>query len=132
MSFEQEERPVAICLGEFLRDRAARTAPWNCSTLAADWCMTRGHTDFAAAWRDITDPVDCETTARDGLVHLWDIGIGDALPVVTDLSPGDIGVVSLGSLEAGAIWTGSKWAIQTPRGTHFAANLAVIKAWRPQ
>lgn len=118
-------------LGDFLLDHAAQAAPWNCSTLAADWCMALGHRDFAAAWRGITDPVDCEATAEGGLVHLWDIGIGDALPVVTDLQPGDIGVVSLGPLEAGAIWTGLKWAIRTPRGMHFSPEVTVIKAWRP-
>jgi len=118
-------------LGDFLRDHAASAAPWNGSTLAADWCIALGHPDFAAAWRDITDPAECEATAQDGLSALWVIGIGDALPAVTDLEPGDIGVVSLGPLEAGAIWTGTRWAIRTPRGMHFSSDLTVIKAWRP-
>jgi len=118
-------------LGEFLRDHVTPAVPWNCSTLAADWCLALGHPDFAAAWREITDPIECEVTAQAGLLALWDIGIGDRLPAVTDLEPGDIAVVALGPIEAGAIWTGERFAIRTQRGLHFTDSLTVLKAWRP-
>lgn len=123
-------------LGEFLKAQCANGGDWNCSTLAADWAIARGHPDFAAEWRTITDPADCETAPAEagGLLALWERGIGDGLPVVTgELVAGDIAVVGLGHLEAGAIWTGERWAMRATRGLHFVGPqmVSVIKAWRP-
>lgn len=122
-------------LGDFLKRELSNGSAWNCSTQPADWCVALGHPDFAAAWRDITDPAHCEAVQSDAgnLLALWDHGIGDALPVVDDLAPGDIAVLSALGLEAGGIWTGQRWAIRAPRGLHFVAAdaLAVVKAWRP-
>lgn len=119
-------------LGEFLR--GVGPGPWNCSTIAADWCLAQGHPDFAADWRGITDPDECDEITAHGLVPLWDRGIGDALPVVeAPFEPGDIGVIRAHGLEAGAIFTGERWALRSPRG--FAAirlgDEHVLKAWRP-
>lgn len=122
-------------LGDFLFDAANDRGPWNCSTLAADWCVALGHPDFAAEWREVVEADACETVPRQagGLVALWDLGIADALPVVTDLMPGDIAVVTALGLEAGAIWTGEFWALRAARGIHFLAPhaVSVVKAWRP-
>lgn len=118
-------------LGDFLKNQGGSS--WNCSTMPADWCMALGHPDYAAAWRDITDPHACEaTTAHDGLLTLWQQGIGGALPVVEVLEPGDIAVIALGPLEAGAIWTGERFAIRTAKGLHFSAEPRLLKAWRPR
>ena len=123
-------------LGGFLKGQLANGSPWNCSTLAADWCVSLGHPDFAAAWRDVTDPDECVSMPINsgGLVVLWKEGIGAALPIVEDpLQPGDIAVVAAHGLEAGAIWTGERWAMKAARGLHFIAADAVevLKAWRP-
>lgn len=130
-------------LGEFLKGAACDRGPWNCSTLAADWCVSLGHPDFADAWRGVTDPVECDQVAAEGLAALWDHGIGDALPVAADAvegcslfawaQPGDIAVISLAGVEAGAIWTGQRLAIKAARGLHFVEPEAarVLKAWRP-
>jgi len=125
-----------MSLGEFLRHRATESAPWNCSTLPADWCVHLGHPDFAAAWRGIVDRVDGEdcTAAAGGLVNLWERGLSGALPeVLDDLSPGDVAVVRVFNFEAGAIWTGQRWALKTKHGLHFAAadQVELIMAWRP-
>lgn len=123
-------------LGDFLKRELSNGSAWNCSTLPADWCLALGHPDFAAAWRDVTDPTECEAVPRaaGGLVALWDKGIGTALPPVDEPQPGDIAVISALGLEAGAIWTGERWAIRAPRGLHFIASgphVAIVKAWRP-
>jgi len=121
-------------VGDFLLAQASNRAPWNCSTLAADWCMALGHPDFAEEWREVTDEAECAAVAADGLVPLWDIGICDALPVVEgELEAGDIAVVSAHGMEAGAIWTGERWAMRLPRGILCAAPdaVSVAKAWRP-
>jgi hypothetical protein len=42
-------------------------------------------------------------------------------------------VVALGAEEAGAIFTGERWAVKGARCVHFidAPRLTVVKAWRP-
>lgn len=124
-----------MTLGEFLQTQTGTGTPWNCSHLSADWCMARGHPDFAAEWREIVDPGLCDATTEraGGLLLLWDQGIGDGLPVVTELQAGDIAVVGAAGIQAGAIWTGERWAIRAARGLHFLAanSVALIKAWRP-
>lgn len=120
-------------LAAFLKAQCANGDAWNCSTLAADWCLTLGYPDFAAPWRDITDLQACEHAPAQagGLVELWQIGIGDALAVVDDApQPGDIAVLTAHGYEAGGIFTGERWAIRAPRCLHFVPA-TIIKAWRP-
>jgi len=125
--------PSRVTLGDFLKACSGKREPWNCSTLPADWCIALGHPDYAAEWRGISDSRECEDVAAVGLVTLWDRGIGGALPTVEPeaLATGDIAVVALGSLQAGAIWTGERFAIRIPSGLHFSGGLHVLKAWRP-
>lgn len=119
-------------LGDFLK--GVGRGDWNCSTLPADWCLALGHPDFASDWRGITDPDECEAISVRGLVALWERGIGDALPVaVSPYRPGDIAVIRAHGLEAGAIFTGERWALRSARG--FTAlpldDEHIVKAWRP-
>lgn len=133
-------------LGDFLKAAGSIAGPWNCSTLAADWCVSQGYPDFAAEWRGIIDEAECDAVATEagGLELLWDRGIGEALPVVGEaepgqsidpagLEPGDILIVALAEKQAGAIWTGQRLALKAPRGLHFLepGALRIDKAWRP-
>jgi hypothetical protein len=122
-----------MTLGEFLQREAASRAPWNCSTMAADWCMALGHPDFAKRWRRITTGPAIRKATRRGLVRLWLQGIGPALPVVADLRMGDIAVIEAGGEEAGAIFTGQRWAMRRERGLLFVApeGIPILKVWRP-
>jgi hypothetical protein len=125
-----------VTVGEFLRRQAGSAGAWNCSTLPADWCIALGHPDYAAAWRDIVDENACEATATDagGLLVLWREGIGDALPPATEpYQAGDIAVVAAHGLEAGAVFTGERWAMRMRRGLMMVAldMVAVAGAWRP-
>lgn len=123
-------------LGEFLRKAALDRSSWNCSTMPADWCISLGFPDFAAAWRNIVEPDECEAAPCEagGLAVLWDRGIADGLPCASaPFMPGDIGVISLYGFEAGGIYTGDKWAVRKQRGLAFAQlpERAIIAAWRP-
>lgn len=133
-------------LGDFLKRELSNGGPWNCSTLPADWCVALGHPDFAADWRYLTDPAECDAAPRaaGGLVALWDAAIGLALPTVgevggvpvrvSEVEPGDIAVITALGIEAGAIWTGKRWAVKAARGLHFVQDtrhVAIAKAWRP-
>lgn len=123
-----------MSLAEFLSSVAAQRKPWNCSTMPADWCRVLGHPDFAARWRDVVNPAECETIAGGDLLSLWDEGIGDALPVVTaPFLAGDIAVIRRLGLQAGAIFTGARWAVQSEHGLAALPLLdsAIVKAWRP-
>lgn len=122
-----------MTLGKFLKAAANNRVPGNCSTLPADWLLTLGFPDFAAPWRETTgDAADAVLAGE--LVGHWDAAIGTALPVVTSpFLPGDIGIVRRLIWEAGAIFTGERWAFQRRRGLAFAPmpDEAIIKAWRP-
>lgn len=122
-------------LGDFLLAECGSRAPWNCSTFPADWAILCGHPDFAAAWRDVTDPDECEAVQAEAgaLVALWDEGIGDGMEPVDDPEAGDVAVVRVGPYEAGAIFTGERWAIKGQRCVHFRSvdEVQAVKVWRP-
>jgi hypothetical protein len=123
-----------VNVADFLFEAANDRRPWNCSTLPADWCLTLGHPDFAAGWRETIEETECQFAAAAGLVALWNEGIGDALPAAPDnLRAGDIAVISRLGLEAGAIFDGERWALRTARGLIFAMlpGDSILKAWRP-
>ena len=126
-----------MTLAEFLKRECGNHAPWHCSTMAADWCIALGYPDFAAAWRDVFEPSACDATAdaAGGLLNLWNEGIGDGLPVVKDRRGGDIAVITALGVEAGAIWTGERWALRSTDGTvawlNDAPRICALKSWRP-
>lgn len=123
-------------LGDFLEQAAQDRPAWNCCTMPADWGVALGYPDFAAAWRGVTDPKKCEDIPRaaGGLATLWAREIGDTVPLAAPpYRRGDVGVVSVRGMEAGAIFTGDKWAVRTERGISFARldEGAVVRVWRP-
>jgi hypothetical protein len=125
-----------MMLGDFLLAAAKSNGQWHCSTLAADWCIVLGYPDFAAQWRHVSEPSECERHPYEagGLVNLWDQGIGSSLPLASKpYLAGDIGVVARCGIEAGAIYTGERWALQNADGLTSLAlpDAAVRKAWRP-
>lgn len=122
-------------LGDFLREQCGNPDPWNCSTMPADWCIALGHPDFAAKWRDTIEPSACSAAQQGdgGLEALWVAGIDGSIPEVEELQAGDIAVVALDDEQAGAIFTGERWAIRGQRTVHFLPMdaLTCIRAWRP-
>jgi hypothetical protein len=120
-------------LGEYLR--AAMSMPWQ-------WGV-HDCTAWVARWAQVPlVPYSSEAEARamiveaGGLVSLWDFhGAGMIQPVDTP-QPGDVGVIEViapdhQQTEAGAIFTGKRWAFIPASGGLAAAHAHAIKIWSP-
>jgi hypothetical protein len=124
-------------LGAYLA--AARKKPWawrehDCSAFVAAWA--------GAELPTYSNEAEAERIVRDagGLVPLWDAALEGLAETVAlaDLEPGDIGVIELLApdaklAQAGAIWTGQRWAFVPAAGGIAAVNATApcLKAWRP-
>lgn len=127
-------------LGEFLqRNLARRREPcaWDCCGMPAEWSMALGTADPMAAWRGrySTDVEAEEILAREGgLAGIFGAGLESVgwHPVTDEPQPGDVGVVTLLDDEAGALYTGRRWAFVATRGLGFASleREAISHLWR--
>lgn len=121
-------------LTAFLQRALADASPWNCSTMASDWCVANGHPDFAVAWRETVEIGACDAAAADGggLLALWDRDIGEGLSATAQPERGDIGVIEAIGQQVGAICTGDRWAVKGARTLHMLPvdQVRLIKAWR--
>ncbi len=119
----------------------AASKPWidgenDCCTLAADWCVARGHSDPMERWRGKYDSEDGAREFIDdygGLVALWLVGMADAGIEETETPEiGDIGIVQVlgkrGPELVGAICTGRWWQMRSPRGI-YAGKIKPLIAW---
>ena len=107
----------------------------DCCAFPADWAIECGWPDPMAAWRGAYGTeAEAEALIFDagGLVPLFSAGMEMAgLPEADEPHVGDIGVVSLLGEEAGAIFTGKRWAFAADRGIACASLEpgAVLKCW---
>ncbi len=108
----------------------------DCCTFPANWAIACGGPDPMALWRG-TYATEAEGEAliseAGGLAALFARGMEAAdLVEVERPEEGDIGVVSLLGEEAGAIFTGKRWAFVADRGIACASlpREAVLKCWR--
>ncbi|ABD27174.1 conserved hypothetical protein [Novosphingobium aromaticivorans DSM 12444] len=119
-------------LGDFLvaaSHRKHRYGEWDCCTFPADWCIANGWPDPMAEWRG--GYIDA-SAADDGLLPLFAAGMfGSGIGATKEPVAGDVGVVSVLGQEAGAIFTGKRWALVAPRGLAFASlePSCVLMAW---
>lgn len=114
----------------------------DCCTFPADWAMLCGHADPMAAWRGVYDTdAAAERLIADagGLAELFSegmasAGIDELLPWQCPDELGDIAVVTLLGHEAGAIYTGKRWAFVPDRGLGLVSldRDCIVRAWRPQ
>ncbi len=128
-------------LGDFLREGGARRreiGEWDCATYPAAWAIACGYPDPLARWRGAyatEDEARQLMTDCGGLVEMYAAGIADAgIPETTaPYEAGDIGVIRLIGEQAGAIYTGERWALCAERGMTFAKldDACVLRAWRP-
>lgn len=127
-------------LGEYLREAARRrrlAGVWDCAAFPADWVMMNGYCDPLAAWRG---RYDSEASGLDliadagGLVPLFAAGLASVgvRPVDGEFEPGDVGVVQVGDAQAGAVFTGKRWALVADSGMAFASieREHIAAAWR--
>jgi len=129
-----------IDLGEYLRAAARRrrvAGVWDCAAFPADWVIANGYCDPLAAWRGRYDTeaggLDLIADAG-GLVPMFAAGLALAgvPPASGALQPGDVGVVQLGAEQAGAVFTGKRWALVADSGMAFASieREHIAAAWR--
>lgn len=120
-------------LGEYLIAASRKKhvyGAWDCCVFPADWIVANGWPDPMAEWRG--GYVDA-SAADDGLVPLAASGLaGVGMPFTAAPILGDVGVISVLGQEAGAIFTGRRWALVAPRGLAFisADPAIVVRAWR--
>lgn len=128
-------------LGEFLRERHAwrrKPGEWDCVTFPAAWAVALGRPDPLG---DLRGAYSTELEGEELLFALGGLAalagerlaaIG-ATPVPAEqVAEGDVGVIELLGHEAGAIYTGRRWAFVADRGLGFATidRDAVVAAWR--
>ena len=117
-------------LGEYLK--AAASTPWtpgihDCSAWPARWAGIQipSYSTDEEAERLVAD--------GGGLVALWSKWIGDSLRRISEPQAGDVGIIRVitlkGRAEAGAIFTGQRWAFLTPAGLALVPT-APIAVWR--
>ena len=126
-------------LGDFLAlaGRRRRVAgSWDCCTFPAAWCIANGYPDPMIEWRgSYASEEDALDIARrgGGLATLFERGMAAAkiAPRLRAPQPGDVGVLSLAGHEAGAIFTGKRWAFVAERGLGFSSVEAgaVLAVW---
>lgn len=126
-------------LGDWLKERLLiprEAGLWDCCTLPCDWAVAQGWPDPMAAWRG-TYASEREAQAiivkAGGLLSLFQEGFEQAgIPPRYGLpQPGDVGVLRIGSEEAGSIYTGPRWAFVAERGLGFASvdESAIAAVW---
>lgn len=126
-------------LGQWLRtnaDRSRDAGVWDCSTFPAAWVMANGLPDPMAQWRGTyaTDEDAMRLVEQEGgLCALFARAMASVGARPNDGAPsaGDIGVASVFGLEAGAIFTGKRWAFVMDRGMAFVtmAPEHIVAVW---
>jgi hypothetical protein len=128
-----------IDLGDFLGERLAwprRTGTWDCCAFPAEWCISNGLPDPMADYRGeyaTDDEADHIVARSGGLAGIFGAGLeGVGLRRVEQAELGDVGVIDMLGQEAGAIYTGRRWAFIAERGLGFVSLDArdVPHIWR--
>jgi len=129
-----------IDLGEWLREGLSRrreAGAWDCCAFPAAWSLAQGTADPMAAWRSSysTDEGAEEILAREGgLAGIFGAGLESVgwQPHEGEPQAGDVGVIALLDDEAGAIYTGRRWAFVATRGLGFVSlePEAISHIWR--
>lgn len=128
-----------IDLGQWLRRNATQVrdaGEWDCCTFPAAWVIDNGLPDPMTQWRGTyatEDEAMCLVEREGGLCSLFARAMASVGACANDGTPaaGDIGVASLHGLEAGAVFTGKRWAFVTDRGMAFVtiAPEHIAAAW---
>lgn len=118
--------PEMTDLGAFLGERLAwprKAGEWDCCTLPAAWGLALGLGDAMAAWRGVysTEAEAVDIVARaGGLAGIFGAGLESVGAYrVDEARAGDVGVIALRDEEAGAVYTGRRWAFVAERGLGF-------------
>ena len=126
-------------LGQFLQAgarRARQPAVWDCCAFPAAWALELCGRDPMAAWRTAYDTESGgeRIAEQHGLANLFADGFGGIGWREIDpghWQPGDVAVIDIMGRQAGAIFTGPRWAFVAARGLAFAHldDECVLRAW---
>lgn len=129
-----------VLLGLFLEEAGSRKREpgiWDCCTMPAEWTMACGHPDPMAEWRGMyaTEHEGERLMAEAGGLHqlylrgFASIGLGLCRELWAE---GDVGIVRVLGHEAGAVFTGKRWALVADRGLAFVSldPADVTHVWR--
>lgn len=128
-----------MTLPHYLQQLAARPfvlGRCDCMLALADWVRECSGVDVGALWRDTySDEAGWRALVRaaGGLQALVEVieAMGVVRQLRTSLQSGDIAVLSLPKLgHAGAIWTGTRWAVKVERGLWAVNRWLPLAAWR--
>lgn len=129
-------------LGDFLGERLAwprRSGTWDCCAFPAAWAMACGLADPMAEYRGAysTEAEAEDIVARaGGLAGIFGAGLEGVgavrLEAGEEAQAGDVGIIALLGEEAGAIYTGRRWAFVAERGLGFVtlAPERISHIWR--
>jgi hypothetical protein len=129
-------------LGEFFKERLGwprQPSVWDCCGLPAGWARALGYDDPMAKYRgtySTEEQARAIVAEAGGLLGIFGEGLEGVGAVRVDrdadLQPGDIGVIELLGDEAGAVYTGLRWAFVADRGLGFATlkREAISQVWR--
>lgn len=127
-------------LGAFLQsnlERRREPEAWDCCGMPAAWSMACGTADPMADWRGRyrTDAEAEDILAgAGGLIGLFGSGLESVgwRPTLDEPEAGDLAVITLLDEEAGALYTGRRWAFVATRGLGFVSleRDCIARTWR--
>jgi hypothetical protein len=128
-----------IDLGQWLltnSNRRRESSVWDCAAICANWAVDNGRDDPMQEWRGAyhNDEEADEWIAKlGGLVGMFSRGMDLAGIAETPIREvGTMAVVRAGEHEAGAIYTGARWALAGPRRGLVFSEFApedILKMW---
>lgn len=126
-------------LGQWLQANNGRgriAGEWDCCAFPAAWAMANGLPDPMAAWRGAYSTEDAALgliSDAGGLLPLFSAGMEAAgiPPRVAEPALGDIGVLNISGHEAGAVFTGRRWAFIADQRMAYASidSSAIAGVW---
>lgn len=113
-------------LGEYIKAAMQKPFEWgvhDCGSFCGGWLGVPIPT-YASA-----DEAQELIAAHGGLAGLYDAAIGDAAQLISDPVAGAVGVIKVGDIEVGGIYSGERWVVFTKKGIRALPHGDVEAMW---
>jgi len=100
-------------LGDYIKAAMQRPFEWgvhDCGSFCGEWLGVTIPTYTSG------DEAGALIAAHGGLAGLYDAAIGDAAQLIDKPVAGAVGVIKLGDIEVGGIYSGERWIVFGERG----------------